>query len=121
VIWVVLLVVAGGPVEVKGDATKGEAVYARCLACHALDYDRTGPHHCGVVGRKAGTVKEFQYSDAMKKSGLTWNVKTLNRFLSAPTEVVPGTAMTYAGVPDDQERADLIAWLAQQKCKPASK
>ena len=50
----------------------------------------------------------------MKKSGLTWDPKTLDRFLTSPLETVPGTLMTYAGVPDAQERADLIAWLEQQ-------
>lgn len=90
---------------------RGEEAYGRCLACHALAYDRVGPRHCGVVGRHAGSVPGFPYSDAMKRSRLTWDPKTLDRFLAAPTRVVPGTAMTYDGVPDPQVRADLIAYL----------
>ncbi len=95
------------------DTRHGEQVYARCLACHALAYDRVGPHHCGLVGRSAGTVPGFDYSAAMKSSKLTWNASTLDRFLADPTSVVPGTRMTYAGVPDARERRDLIAYLEQ--------
>lgn len=103
--------------ELRGDASRGEAIYARCQACHALDYDRTGPHHCGVLGRRAGSVPGFAYSEAMRRSGLTWTPKTLDHFLAAPFEAVPGTIMGYAGIPDAQERADLIAWLARQTCQ----
>jgi cytochrome c len=94
-----------------GDPVRGEQVYARCLACHSLDRDRTGPRHCGVVGRRAGTLPGFTFSPAMKASGLTWTPSTLDRFLADPMGVVPGTAMTFAGVPDARDRADLIAWL----------
>jgi len=106
-----------------GDAQRGAEIYSRCEACHALQYDRTGPRHCGLVGRKAGSVPGFEYSAAMKRSNLTWNEKTLDRFLANPPGVVPGTAMTYAGVADAQERADLIAYLraadASAACRAA--
>ncbi len=105
-----------------GDASAGEAIYARCQACHALGYDRTGPRHCGVVGRRAGSVAGFPYSDAMKRSGIVWSASTLDRFLADPTRAVPGTTMGYAGVPDAKERADLVAYLAEADrstaCKP---
>lgn len=103
-----------------GDATRGEAIYARCAACHDLATDRTGPHHCGLFGRRAGSVAGFAYSDAMKRAGFMWNAQTLDRFLAAPLQAVPGTSMTYAGVPDAQERADLIAYLraATARCAP---
>jgi cytochrome c len=93
------------------DAKRGEAVYARCLACHAVEYDRTGPRHCGLIGRRAGTVPGFAYSEAMKRSGITWNAKTLDRFIANPLKTVPGTSMGYDGVKDAKERADLIAYL----------
>lgn len=93
------------------DAARGEQVYARCLACHALAADRVGPRHCGLLGRRAGTVPGFAYSPAMKQSKLTWDEKTLDRFLAKPLKVVPGTAMTYDGVPDAKDRSDLIAYL----------
>lgn len=94
-----------------GDPRAGEAIYSRCLACHALAYDRTGPRHCGLFGRRAGSVKGFPYSEAMKHSNIVWNEATLNRFLANPLKAVPGTAMGYAGVKDNKERADLIAYL----------
>ncbi|MEO8485505.1 MAG: c-type cytochrome [Betaproteobacteria bacterium] len=95
----------------KGDARVGATIYERCAACHALAYDRTGPHHCGLVGRRAGSVEGFAYSDAMKRSGIVWNARTLDHFLANPLAVVPGTSMGYAGVTDPGERADLIAYL----------
>ena len=104
-----------------GDPKAGEAVYSRCLACHSLEYNRTGPRHCGLVGRRAGTEPGFEeYSPAMKRSKLVWNEKTLDRFLANPLKAVPGTTMTYAGVPDAKERADLIAYLKQEGRCPAS-
>jgi cytochrome c len=94
-----------------GDPHAGEAIYSRCLACHALAYDRTGPRHCGLFGRTAGSVKGFAYSQAMKRSKIVWNERTLDRFITDPLRTVPGTAMGYAGVKDPKERADLIAYL----------
>lgn len=106
------------PALATGDAGRGEAVYARCQACHALAFDRVGPHHCGLLGRRAGSVPGFAYSSAMRQSHIVWSDKTLDRFLAAPLKMVPGTAMTYAGVPDPQERADLIAYLRQADQTP---
>jgi len=106
---------AAGP----GDAVRGQAVYERCLACHAIAYDRTGPRHCGLFGRRAGSVPGFAYSDAMKRSGIVWNEQTLDMFLKSPMTAVPGTSMGYAGIADPQERADLIAYLKQAPaCAP---
>lgn len=102
-----------------GDPARGEAIYARCQACHALAYDRTGPRHCGLFGRRAGSVPGFAYSPAMARSKIVWNEKSLDRFLAAPTRVIPGTAMGYAGIPDPHERADLIAWLRAANASPA--
>jgi len=93
------------------NAARGEQLYARCAACHALQYDRVGPRHCGLLGRRAGSVPGFEYSAAMKQSGILWTARTLDRFLAAPLEVVPGTTMTYAGIADAKERADMIAYL----------
>jgi cytochrome c len=95
------------------DALRGEQIYARCQACHALAYDRVGPRHCGLLGRRAGSIPGFAYSQAMKDSHITWDEKTLDLFLAHPLKTVPGTTMTYDGVPDPRERADLIAYLKQ--------
>ena len=97
----------------QGDPKAGEEIYARCLACHALAYDRTGPRHCGLFGRRAGSVKGFTYSDAMERAKIVWSEKTLDRFIANPLKTVPGTAMGYAGVTDTKERADLIAYLKE--------
>ncbi len=94
-----------------GDPKRGEEIYSRCAACHSLDYNRTGPKHCGLFGRKAGSAPDFQYSVAMRRSSIVWNEKTLDAFLANPMKYVSGTAMGYAGIPDKQERADLIAYL----------
>jgi cytochrome c len=104
---------ATGLCQAAPDPAHGEQVYARCLACHALASDRVGPRHCGLLGRRAGSVPGFNYSPAMKNSNLTWDEKTLDRFLAKPMKVVPGTAMTYDGVPDAKDRADLIAYLRE--------
>jgi len=110
----VLLLPAGA--AAAADTKNGEEVYGRCLACHALKSDRVGPRHCGLVGRRAGAIPGFDYSAAMKRSRLIWNEKTLDRFLADPMKTVPGTTMTYAGVADAKERADLIAYLKKQAC-----
>jgi cytochrome c len=98
------------------DPGKGEEIYGRCLACHAIEYDRVGPRHCGLLGRRAGSVAGFEYSEAMKRSGIVWSARMLDKFLAAPLEVVPGTTMTYAGIDDPRERADLIAYLSSKTC-----
>ncbi len=110
-----LLLAAGAaraaPAIAVGNPGAGKAVYERCLACHALTYDRTGPRHCGLFGRRAGSVPGFPYSPAMQRSRIVWDEKTLDLFLANPTKVVPGTSMGYAGIADQAERADLIAYL----------
>ncbi len=97
------------------DVAKGADVYQdRCSACHVLNGIGQGPSLVGVVGRKAGSVPGFNYSDAMKASGLTWTPANLDRFVSGPTKMVPGTAMR-AIVSDPAERRDLIAYLGSLK------
>ena len=101
-----------------GNAERGEEIYTRCKACHTLEQNRVGPRHCGMVGRKAGSVPNYQYSAAMKKYGVTWNEQTLDKFIENPLKTVPGTKMGYAGVKDPQERADLIAYLKKATSDP---
>ncbi len=109
---------AGLPAGAQGDAARGQEVYARCAACHSLAVDRTGPRHCGLIGRKAGTVAGFIYSNSMRRSGIVWSRRTLDRFLADPLRAVPGTAMGYDGVKDASERADLIAYLEAAQRSP---
>jgi len=106
-----LALAAASMAQAAPDARRGEQVYARCQACHALAYDRVGPRHCGLLGRRAGSVPGFAYSQAMKDARITWSEQTLDRFLAQPMQAVPGTTMTYDGISDAQDRADLIAYL----------
>lgn len=104
---------AGAPADAAA-LQRGEQIYSRCVACHAIEGNRTGPQHCGLFGRRAGTAPGFEtYSRAMRDSKIVWNARTLDLFLQDPMSAVPGTAMGYAGVKDGQERADLVAWLGQ--------
>ncbi len=93
------------------DLDHGEMIYGECGGCHALRENRIGPRHCWVVGRPAGKTPDFNYSDAMKNSGLTWDEKTLDQFLTMPISFLPGTNMGYAGLFDKKDRADVIAYL----------
>jgi len=95
-------------------AVRGQQIYDRCIACHAIERNRTGPQHCGLFGRRAGSAPGFdQYSAAMRGAGFEWNAQTLDRFLRDPAAMVPGTTMGYAGIADAHDRADLIAWLRE--------
>ena len=118
-----LAVAAVLPAAAAGDPARGEKIYERCAACHSLAADRAGPRHCGLIGRKAGSRPGFEYSPAMKRSGLTWTARTLDRFLADPLRTVPGTSMGYDGVKDPTERADLVAYLAAAQgsaaCEPS--
>ena len=102
------------PTALKGDPGRGEILYQGCMDCHSIDKDDVGPRHRGVVGRRAGSIAGFDYSKALKNSGLTWDEATLDRWLIDPGALVPGTRMFYE-VEKPQDRADLIAFLNQQK------
>lgn len=78
-----------------------------------LEADRTGSRHCGLIGRRAGSVPGLPYSSAMRNTGLVWNEKTLDHFLRSPMKAVPGTSMGYDGIKDDGERQDLIVFLLE--------
>ncbi|HEY4357083.1 MAG TPA: heme-binding domain-containing protein [Acidobacteriaceae bacterium] len=93
------------------DAARGKAVFEkRCTGCHALEADREGPRLAGVFGRKTGSISGFTYSDALKKSNLTWTEANLERWLTDPDLTIPGNNMSFA-LPKPQERTDLIAFL----------
>jgi len=107
------------PLAVRsGCAARGAALYQGCTGCHSLDENDLGPRHRGVVGRRAGTVGDFRYSEALRLSGLIWDEATLDRWLTDPQALVPGTRMYYT-VRDAQARADIIAFLRQQVVSPA--
>ncbi len=102
------------PAYAAPDAQAGQAVFkSQCGICHSVQEGRNlnGPSLNGIVDRKAGSVPGFAYSAANKNSGLVWDAPTLDRYLIAPRQVVPGTLMAYQGLKDADKRANLIAYL----------
>jgi cytochrome c len=96
------------------DPASGQAVFkTQCGICHTVIQGKNmvGPSLFGIVGRKSGSIDGFHYSAANKGANLTWDIAVLDKYLTAPREVVPGTIMTYAGLKDGTKRADLIAYL----------
>ena len=93
------------------------AAFAQCAACHSVEAGKNGvgPTLFGLVGRKAGTVPGYAYSDANKNSGLTWDEATLDEYLTAPMKKIPGTKMAYAGLADAAKRTEMIAYLKTLK------
>src|SRR5258708_19040489 len=100
----------------SGDEASGAQLYRACAGCHSLVPDRnmTGRSLAGIWGRKAGTLESFErYSPALKASTLTWDAATLDQWLKAPSQFIPGTRMGFAGIADDAARTDLIAFLRE--------
>lgn len=101
------------PVFAEGDADAGKKVFKKCSACHTVEPGKRkpGPHLQGIVGRDAATVDGFKYSNPMINSGITWDAATLSEFLSNPKKTVKGTKMSFRGIKDSDDLADLIAYL----------
>ena len=97
----------------SGDATKGEAVFRQCQTCHVVTagVNKVGPSLHNIIGRTAGQVAGFRYSEANKKSGITWTEQELYTYLENPKARIPGTIMAFVGIKDSQKRADLVAYL----------
>jgi cytochrome c len=98
------------------DAAAGEKDFAICKACHQIGEtakNAVGPVLNGVIGRKAGTYPGYNYSDANKNSGLTWDEATFREYIRDPKAKVPGTKMSFAGIKDEQKINDLLAYLKQ--------
>jgi cytochrome c len=102
------------PEKPAGDPAHGKTVYQVCMGCHSLDEEDVGPRHRGVVGRVAGTVPGYAYSPALKDSHIVWDRDTLDRWLSNPQGLVPGTKMFFS-MSSAGDRADVIAYLAEQR------
>jgi cytochrome c len=99
---------------VQGDPIRGKTLYQGCMACHSIDDNDLGPRHRGVVGRRAGSIEDYSYSPALKNSGLTWDEATLDRWLTNPSALVPGTKMFFK-LDAAQDRADIISYLETLK------
>ena len=98
------------------DAQKGRLVFNICLVCHAIGpgaQNKIGPELNGLDGRKAGTVPNFDYSDANKNSGIVWNQETFEDYIKNPAAKIPDTKMTFAGIKNEQQAKDLWAFINQ--------
>jgi cytochrome c len=98
------------------NAAAGEKDFLICRACHQIGpnaHNAVGPVLNGVVGRKAGTYPGYQYSEANRDSGIVWTPEELDKYLAAPQKVVPHTKMIFPGLPTEQQRKDVIAFLEQ--------
>ena len=101
---------------VAADPAAGEKAYAACKACHRVGEgakNTVGPTLNGIIGQPAAPVEGFNYSDALKNAGLTWDEATLAEYLKNPKGKVPGTKMAYPGIKEDTKVADIIAYLKQ--------
>ena len=112
---VALVVLAVANVPRAADVDKGKAAFEKCAACHALgdEAKSDGPSLKGLFGRKAAARDDFRYSAAMQRSDIVWTADTLDKFLADPQAFVKGNRMSFAGLPDKQERDDLIEYLEQ--------
>jgi cytochrome c2 len=94
---------------------EGRVVFLRCQSCHSLTPGRNGfgPSLAGLIGRRAGSVPKFNYSDAMRQSQVVWSVENLNTYLTNPQAAVPGNRMSFPGVSSPSDRANLIDFLVK--------
>jgi len=99
------------------DLSNGEAKFALCRSCHTTAQggdDMTGPNLWGIFGRKAGSKASFTYSDDLKNAGWTWDADRIDKWITNPRAVLPGTKMTFIGMPDANDRRDVVAFLKVQ-------
>ena len=98
------------------DAEAGKTSFNKCLACHAIGEgakNKVGPELNGLDGRKSGTAADYNYSDANKNSGITWNEAQFKEYIKDPKAKIPGTKMVFAGIKNEKEVNDLWAYISQ--------
>ena len=118
ILAVSLITAFAAPAFAEGDVTKGEKVFKKCAACHATEAagaQKAGPHLEAIVGRKTAGVEGYTYSAKMRAlgdEGHVWSAEELAKFLENPKAMVPGTKMSFAGLKKEDERVNLVAYLA---------
>jgi cytochrome c len=113
---VVIASSAAASAALAQDVAAGKTSFNKCLACHAIGEgakNKVGPELNGLDGRKSGTAPDYNYSDANKNSGLTWNEAVFKEYIKDPKAKIPGTKMTFAGIKNEKEINDLWAFLSQ--------
>jgi len=102
--------------DAEGDVAAGEQSFKKCLPCHSIGLGaktKVGPELNGLDGRKSGTAANYNYSDANKNSGITWNKETFEKYIADPRATIPGTKMIFPGIKSDNERDNLWAYISQ--------
>ena len=114
------LLASVGAASAEGDAAAGEKVFKKCMACHDIGPDaknKVGPVLNGLIGRKSGTVEGFAYSDANKNAAVTWTEETFLKYIEDPRAFMPGNKMAFAGLKDEQDRKDVLAYIKKAGAK----
>ena len=108
--------VVSSAASAQGDPEKGRKVFNRCKTCHVVEEEQNkiGPYLIGIIGREAGSVPGFKYSNAMKNSGVVWSDETITAYLKDPKGYIPGNRMAFTGLRKDEEIADLLAYLHEE-------
>jgi cytochrome c len=98
-----------------GDPALGQKIFLKCQVCHSIEAgtNKVGPSLHGLIGRHSASIANFNYSPAMKSANVTWDPTTLDKYLTNPKAMVPGTKMLFPGLPKPEDRANLIAYLKQ--------
>ena len=102
-----------GPAALPATLLAARRIYEACQDCHSLDKNDVGPRHRGVFGRKAASLPDYDYSDALKSANIVWNEETLDKWLTDPQAVAPGAKMFFH-LDNPQDRADVIAYLKER-------
>jgi cytochrome c len=116
IVSALVIIASSASAALAQDAAAGKTSFNKCLACHAIGEDaknKVGPELNGLDGRKSGTAPDYNYSDANKNSGITWNEAEFKEYIKDPKAKVPGTKMAFAGVKNEKEVSDLWAFISQ--------
>ncbi|EJW13019.1 Cytochrome c2 [Rhodovulum sp. PH10] len=119
-----LALAASTGVAVAADAEAGAVQFRKCTPCHNIGpgaKNKVGPELNGLEGRHSGIVEGFNYSDANKNSGITWNKETFLEYITDPRKKIPGTKMVFAGIKNEQDRENLWAYLSSFKADGSKK